>query len=108
MKFTKELLIVALSASLCGCSTLSKTEEVSSNETTTQESSSSDTINLSKNNPVISGEGTYTLTGSLEDQAIVVDAGQSANITLILDNVSVSNSKGNALYIKSADNVTII
>lgn len=54
----------------------------------------------------ITSGGTYTLSGNKKDTMILVDVGDS-DVQLILDGITVQNSEGPALYIQSADKVTI-
>ncbi|MBQ8249276.1 MAG: carbohydrate-binding domain-containing protein [Clostridia bacterium] len=55
----------------------------------------------------ITDEGTYTLTGTLEDGRITVDADKNAKIEIILDGVDITSKKGAPIYIKEADKVTL-
>ena len=66
--------------------------------------SESSGISLDGEYTVTSG-GTYTLSGEISGM-VVVDAGD-ADVQLILDGVSIMNENGPAIYIRSADNVTI-
>lgn len=54
----------------------------------------------------ITSGGTYTLTGEISDIMVTVDA-DNADVNLILDNAMITNSNGPAIYIRSADNVTL-
>ena len=54
----------------------------------------------------ITSGGTYTLNGNKKDTMILVDVGDS-DVQLILDGITVQNSEGPALYIQSADKVTV-
>jgi len=54
----------------------------------------------------ISESGTYHITGVLEDGSIVVDAGVG-EVRLILDNVTLKNSNGPAIYCSSAEDLVI-
>ena len=54
----------------------------------------------------ITAGGTYTLNGSITDIMVTIDAGDS-DVNLILDGVTIQNSNGPAIYIRSADKVTI-
>lgn len=64
-------------------------------------------INLdeAKETTSITSGGTYTLTGT-KDTMIYVNAGD-ANVTLILNGVTIKNSAGPAIYVKSAGKVNI-
>ena len=53
----------------------------------------------------IGAAGIYTLSGTTSDGAIIIDAAK-AEITLILDSVSLTNADGPAIFIKSAKKVT--
>jgi hypothetical protein len=55
----------------------------------------------------ISKEGTYVITGTLNDGQIVVDAGDSDKVHIILNGVTVSYSTNAPIYIKNADKVFI-
>ena len=57
------------------------------------------------NTIVISLEGVYYISGSLEDGHILVDAAEDAKIQLVLHNVSLASSDYPALYVKSAKKV---
>lgn len=82
---------------------------VSSNASGTQADLSQSTQNSSLSGiscyNVTSG-GTYTLTGTKTDLMILIDAG-NADVTLILNGLTVKNSKGPAIYVRSADKVTL-
>lgn len=56
---------------------------------------------------IISKAGTYVFTGEMKDTMITVEAGDGDKVYLVLDNVTISNSEGPAIYIKSADKVFI-
>lgn len=53
----------------------------------------------------ISTGGTYILSGTITDTVITVDAGKNNKVQLVLDGVTLQNSNGPAIYIKSADKV---
>lgn len=50
--------------------------------------------------------GTYTLKGGIKDITVTVDAGDE-DVTIILDSVSIKNSKGPAIYVRSADKLIL-
>lgn len=50
-------------------------------------------------------EGVYIIRGSLTDGMVIVDAADTAKVQLVLDGVTVSNSRGAAIYVKEADKV---
>ena len=55
----------------------------------------------------ITSAGTFRLTGTLDDGQIVVDAGTSSDVRLILDGVDVTCSTSAPLYVRNADKVVI-
>ncbi len=55
----------------------------------------------------ITAEGTYILSGDITDQMVLIEAKDTDKIQIVLDNVNLNNSKGPAIYIKSADKVFI-
>lgn len=55
----------------------------------------------------ITKAGTYVFTGEIKDTMITVAAGDQDKVYLVLDNAQISNSKGPAIYIQSADKVFI-
>lgn len=57
------------------------------------------------NTYTIDSAGDFTLTGSRDDMMIIVDVGSEKEVTLILNGVSINNSKGPAIYIRSAKKV---
>lgn len=67
----------------------------------------SDAVTVSDGTVTIADEGTYLLTGTLNDSMIIVDAEDSDDVQLVLDNVSIANEDGAALYVRSADKVVV-
>ena len=67
----------------------------------------SDAVSVSGSTVTISGEGTYVLSGSLDNGYLIVDAGKEDKIQLILNGVSVTSEDFAALYVASADKVTV-
>ena len=55
----------------------------------------------------VDSEGTYLISGTLDDGIIVVDADSSDKIRLILNGVTIRSSTGAAIYVKQADKVFI-
>ena len=55
----------------------------------------------------ITAGGVYTLTGTLDDGQIVVDAGKDDTVELVLSGVSIASSSSAAIYVKQAD-LTIV
>ena len=53
----------------------------------------------------INREGIYRLTGTLNNGTVIIDAPKSDKVQLILDNVSISNTTGAAIYARQADKV---
>ena len=67
--------------------------------------SSSDAVRINGGTVTISGEGTYILSGKLDDGMIIVDAGKNAKLQLVLNGVSIHSETSAALYIREADKV---
>lgn len=53
----------------------------------------------------ITGEGVYHITGTLSSGQIVVDAGDSDKVQIVLDNAAVHCETSAAVYVKNADKV---
>lgn len=70
---------------------------------------SADVVSGNDNGDVyqITAAGTYILSGDYTDKIITVEAGENDKIQIVLDNANIINSKGPAVYIKSADKVFI-
>lgn len=64
-------------------------------------------VSISDSVITISEEGTYILSGSLTEGRIVVDAGDTDKLQLVLDNAEVNCSTSAALYVKQADKVFV-
>ncbi len=71
------------------------------------ESEAVDLSAMSSDTYSITSGGSYTLSGSKTDTMILVDAG-NADVTLILSGAEIQNSKGPAVYVRSADKVTLM
>ena len=56
----------------------------------------------------IAAAGVYSLTGTLTDGEVIVDAGDTADVTLILDGVDIINTDGAAVAIMSADEAIVL
>ena len=72
-----------------------------------QSSSSCSSVIFSGSTVTITQAGSYTLTGSLSDGQILVDAGNENKVRLILNGVSITSSDSAAIYVRSADKVVI-
>ncbi len=59
------------------------------------------------NNIIINAEGTYILSGEFNGHMIIVVAGASDKVQVVLNSCIISNDEGPAFYIKSADKVFI-
>lgn len=60
---------------------------------------------VSGNTLTITGEGVYHITGTLSDGQIVVEAGDSDKVQIILDNAEIHCETSAAIYVKNADKV---
>lgn len=64
-------------------------------------------VTISGSTVTVTAEGTYILSGVLNDGMIVVEAEDTAKVQLVLNGVIVSNSANAAIYVKSADKVFV-
>ncbi len=67
----------------------------------------SDSVVISENTVTIKKEGTYILSGTLTDGMVIVEAEDTDKIQLVLDDVTISNLRSAALYVRSADKVFV-
>ncbi|MFJ5956790.1 carbohydrate-binding domain-containing protein [Paenarthrobacter sp. NPDC092416] len=70
-------------------------------------SSSSTGVAVDGNTVTISAAGTYRLSGSLSDGQIVVAAGDSDTVRIILDGVELGNPTGSPLVVQSTDEAIV-
>ena len=76
-------------------------------DTVTDISSATESGTNSANNTYnITTGGVYTFTGDKTDVMLLIDAGES-DVTVVLSGVIIKNSKGPAIYVCSADKVTL-
>ena len=60
-----------------------------------------------KDGLTISREGTYILSGDMENGIVTIDAQSTDKVQLVLDGVNINNESSAAIYIKQADKVFI-
>ena len=65
----------------------------------------SDAVTVDGSTITITQEGTYLLTGTLEDGMVVVQAPETDKVQLVLDGAHITSSTSAAIYIPSADKV---
>lgn len=70
-------------------------------------SCTSDSVKISKTTVTITDEGTYILSGTLNDGMIIVDAEETDKPQLVLNGVSICSETSAALYIRTADKVFV-
>lgn len=68
----------------------------------------SDSVSVDGTTATITSAGTYHITGTLSDGQLVVDAGDSAQVQLILDNAHITNTDGAAIAVMSAETAVVI
>lgn len=68
-------------------------------------SSDSDAVQISGSTVTIAEEGTYILSGTLDDGMIVVNAADTDKVQLVLDNAQITSSTSAAIYVLQADKV---
>ena len=64
-------------------------------------------VTVSGSTVTVTAEGTYVITGTLNDGTIVVDATKDDKVQLVLSGVSVRSSDYAAIYVKQADKVFV-
>lgn len=64
-------------------------------------------VSINNATVTISKEGCYLISGELEDGQIIVDAGDSDKVQLVLDNASIHCSTGSAILVRNADKVKV-
>ena len=64
-------------------------------------------VSINNATVTISKGGCYLISGELEDGQIIVDAGDSDKVQLVLDNASIHCSTGSAILVRNADNVKV-
>lgn len=67
----------------------------------------SDAVEISGSTITIKDEGTYILSGSLDDGMIVVDADKDDKMQMVLGGVSIHSNTSAPIYIKQADKVFV-
>ena len=66
-----------------------------------------ETVTIDGSTITITDEGTYVVTGELQDGTIVIAADDQDKIQLVLDNAEISSSSSAAVYVQEADKVFI-
>ncbi len=69
--------------------------------------SDSNAVQISGNTVTITDEGTYLLSGTLDNGTIVVEADDADKIQVVLNGVTIHSETSVALYIKQADKVFV-
>ncbi len=67
----------------------------------------SDTVDIDGSIITITGDGTYVLSGQLDDGMIVIDSTKENKLQLVLNGVSVTSSNCAPLYIRQADKIFV-
>lgn len=70
-------------------------------------SSDSDAVQISGSTVTITEEGTYILSGTLNDGMIVVSAEDTSKVQLVLNHVEITSSTSAAIYVPEADKVFV-
>lgn len=68
---------------------------------------SSDAVNISGSTVTIKDEGTYILSGTLNNGMVVVNADKTDKIQLVLNGASISSDTSAAIYVAQADKVFV-
>ena len=67
----------------------------------------SDAVQISGSTVTITAEGTYLLTGTLENGSVIVDVSKEEKVQLVLDGVTIHSETFAAVYVRQADKVFI-
>ena len=67
----------------------------------------SDAVQISGSTVTITAEGTYILTGTLENGSVIVDVSKEEKVQLVLDGVTIHSETFAAVYVRQADKVFI-
>ncbi len=67
----------------------------------------SDAVVISDSAVTITAEGTYILSGALDNGSIIVDADKEAKVQLVLDGVTINSDTFAAIYVLQADKVFV-
>lgn len=70
-------------------------------------SSDSDAVTIDSSTVTITDEGTYLLSGTLDNGMVIVDAEDTDKVQLVLDNASIHCTDCAALYVRQADKVFV-
>lgn len=70
-------------------------------------SSDSDAVQIDGSTVTITDEGTYLLTGTLNDGQIIVNAEESDKVQLVLNGVNITSATSAAIYVAQADKVFV-
>ncbi len=111
--------VVAATATTTTVSTSSDTHESADDYTYDQSdvveislgakiSASFSSVSVDGTTATITSAGTYHITGTLSDGRLVVSAGDSAQVQLILDNAHITNTDGAAIAVMSAETAVVI
>lgn len=68
-------------------------------------SCASSLVSVDGSTVTIRAEGTYVLSGTLDDGMVIIDTDKNTKVQLVLAGVSIQNSSSAAIYIKKADKV---
>lgn len=68
---------------------------------------SSDSVKISGTTITITEDTTHIISGTLDDGMIIVDAGDTAKLQIVLDGASINSEASAALYILNADKVFV-
>ena len=70
-------------------------------------SCSSKSVTVKGTTAVINGEGTYVISGKLNDGMIIVNAGELDKVQIVLDNATINSATCAPIYVAAADKVFV-
>ena len=106
--FLAAALAAMLALGLASCTDVDLSGNNTSNSKTFEEFTvSGSSVSLEGSVFTISSAGTYTLSGKLSDGQVIVNAGDSDDVTLVLNGADISCSTGAPILVVNGDNVVI-
>lgn len=113
------LSIISLSIGVTGCTNKQADNNTSISSTNIENANANitlgDSISVEGNGAVVEGNkviinsaGTYSVSGTISDGQIVVNAGDEDNVELILNGANISCSNSSGIYVKNSKNTYIV
>ena len=105
--FLAAALAAVLALGLASCTDVDLSGNTANSQTYDGLTVSGSSVSLGGSVVTISSAGTYTLSGKLSDGQVIVNAGDSDDVTLVLNGADISCSTGAPILVVNGDNVVI-